>query len=51
MVVVPFVILRYDMRGRSERAGVSVSEWDGKRSIDDKSIVFVTPEAAIRERF
>ncbi|KAI7592076.1 hypothetical protein KC316_g2508 [Hortaea werneckii] len=51
VVVVPFVTLRHDMGGRSERAGVSVGEWDGKRSMDDKLIVFVTPEAAMRERF
>lgn len=51
VIVVPFVILQYDIRARSERAGVSVGEWDGKRSMDGKSIVFVTPEAAIREGF
>ena len=31
--------------------GVSVGEWDGKKSMDGKSVVFVTPEAAIREGF
>ena len=51
IVVVPFVTLRHDMRGRSEKLGVSVGEWDSKRSIDSKSIVFVTPEAAMRKRF
>jgi superfamily II DNA or RNA helicase len=51
VVVVPFVTLRHDMKGRSEKAGVPVGEWDGKRSMDGKSIVFVTPEAAIREGF
>ena len=51
VVVVPFVTLRHDMRGRGEKLGVSVGEWDGKRSIDGKSIVFVTPEAAMREGF
>ena len=51
VVVVPFVILRYDIKSRSEKAGVSVGEWDRKRSIDGKSIVFVTPDAAIRKGF
>ena len=51
VVVVPFVTLRHDMKGRSEKVGVSVGEWDGKRSMDGKSIVFVTPEAAMREGF
>ena len=51
VVVVPFVTLRHDMRGRGEKLGVSVGEWDGKRSMDGKSIVFVTPEAAMREGF
>ena len=51
VVVVPFVTLRHDMKSRSEKAGVSVGEWDGKRSMDGKSIVFVTPEAAIRKGF
>ncbi|THV78820.1 hypothetical protein D6D29_07372 [Aureobasidium pullulans] len=51
VVVVPFVTLRHDMRARSEKAGVSVGEWDGQRSMDGKSIVFVTPEAAMREGF
>jgi len=51
VVVVPFVTLRYDIKGRSEKMSVSVGEWDGKRSMDGKSIVFVTPEAAVREGF
>ncbi|GAB7327444.1 hypothetical protein MBLNU13_g11331t1 [Cladosporium sp. NU13] len=51
VVVVPFVTLRHDMKGRGERMGVSVGEWDSKRSMDGKLVVFVTPEAAIREGF
>jgi superfamily II DNA helicase RecQ len=51
VVVVPFVTLRHDMKGRSKKVGVSVGEWDGKRSMDGKSIVFVIPEAAMREGF
>lgn len=47
VVVVPFVALRYDMRGRSERPGISSGEWDRKKSMNDKSIKFVTPEAAM----
>jgi superfamily II DNA helicase RecQ len=51
VVVVLFVTLRHDMKGRSKKVGVSVGEWDRKRSMDGKSIVFVTPEAAIWEGF
>jgi superfamily II DNA helicase RecQ len=51
VVVVLFVILRHDMKRCSEKVGVSIGEWDGKRSMDGKSIIFVTPEAAMREGF
>ena len=51
IVIILFVILRYNIRAKSVKAGVSVGEWDSKRSIDSKSIVFVIPKAAIYKGF
>lgn len=51
VVVVPFTTLRHDMRVRCNELKISVGEWNGKKSMDGMSIVFVTPEAAIRQGF
>ena len=51
VVVVPFTTLRHDMKVRCDELNISVGEWDGKKSMDSKSIVFVTPEAAIQQGF
>ncbi|KAK3617752.1 hypothetical protein LTR22_026629 [Elasticomyces elasticus] len=52
VVVVPLNALRADLTQRCERAGIPCAAWEGgKRPPYRARIVFVTPEAAVKEAF
>jgi superfamily II DNA helicase RecQ len=52
VVVVPLNALRADLTQRCERAGIPCAEWEGGRRPPYRArIVFVTPEAAVKEAF
>ncbi|KAL6155691.1 hypothetical protein ACJBU6_05895 [Exserohilum turcicum] len=51
IVVVPLVALRYDMKERCTKLGITCAEWDSQRPYVRVQIMFVTPESAVGEAF
>ena len=51
IVVVPLNSLREDLQQRCTKAGISCTEWNGKRPSYWSRIVLVTPESAVTKAF
>ena len=51
IVVVPLIALRQDMMKRCNDLGIECAEWDSRRPPDSARMVFVTPEAALTDKF
>jgi hypothetical protein len=51
IVVEPLTALRFDMKARCDKLGITSAEWDSRRPYVMVQIMFVTPEAAVGEAF